>query len=281
MNGPPCHLRGPWENGSLAHVTQKDNWGFRARFGLFIVGNEAVPEAEWWAMAPTGVSVHAARVTARAPWATWHADRSGVDLADDLLRGARQFAAMRLSAVTLGHTSSSVIGGKGWDDAAVARVSAVVGDSMVVTTNGLDTLAALKAAGVKRPFLVLPPWFGDDTVKAAVGYYADHGVAPAGRHRYDPGAKWRHLAPADLVSRGLGFEQEIEPLAAQIRAGCPKDADGVLIAGTGFRCVAILETLEQELKRPVISANQASLWHCLRLSGVKDAVAGYGKLLSL
>ena len=41
-----------------------DNWGWRARIGLFIVGNEAVPEAEWWAMAPPGVSVHAARVTA-------------------------------------------------------------------------------------------------------------------------------------------------------------------------------------------------------------------------
>ena len=27
----------------------RDNWGDRARFGLFIVGNEAVPEAEWWA----------------------------------------------------------------------------------------------------------------------------------------------------------------------------------------------------------------------------------------
>ena len=94
--------------------------------------------------------------------------------------------------------------------------------------------------------IVLPPWFGDDTVKAAVGYYADHGVAPAGRHRYDPGAKWRHLAPTELVSRGLGFEQEIEPLHAQIRAACPAAADGVLIGGTGFRCVGILEALEHD-----------------------------------
>ena len=49
----------------------------------------------------------------------------------------------------------------------------------------------------------------------------------------------------------MGFEQEVEPLYAQIRAACPADADGVLIAGTGFRCVAILEALEQDLKRPV------------------------------
>jgi len=45
--------------------------------------------------------------------------------------------------------------------------------------------------------------------------------------------------------------------------------------------VAILDALEQDLGRPVISANQASLWHCLRLSGVKGPVPGYGNLLRL
>ena len=79
----------------------------------------------------------------------------------------------------------------------------------------------------------------------------------------------------------MGFEQEVEPLYAQIRAACPPAADGVLIAGTGFRCVAILETLEQDLGRPVISANQASLWHCLRLAGIRAPVAGYGNLLTM
>ena len=258
-----------------------DNWGWQARIGMFIVGAEAVPEAEWWAMAPRGVSVHAARVTAGAPWARWHADRTEVDLADDLLRGAKQFAAMRLSAVVLGHTSSSIVGGKGWDEATVAALAAVLGTGVNVTTNGLDTLAALRASGVTRPFLVLPPWFPDDTVKAAVAYYTDHGLVPAGHLRMDPGRKWRDLSPGDLVGHGLGLAQEVEPLHAQIRAACPAEADGVLIAGTGFRCVAILEALERNLGRPTISANQASLWHCLRLSGVKTPVAGYGSLFGL
>ncbi|MDI1284806.1 MAG: hypothetical protein PSV46_10440 [Reyranella sp.] len=263
-----------------------DNWGWRARIGMFIVGGEAVPEAEWWAMAPDGVSVHAARVTAGSPWARWTADKSGVDLADDLQRGARQFAAMRLTAAVLGHTTSSVVGGKGWDEATASAISAVLatnplGKDAVVTTNGLDTMAALRASNVKRPFLVLPPWFPDDTVKTAVRYYTDHGLAPVGHHRMDPGRKWRDLPPADLYGHGMGFEQEVEPLYAQIRATCPAAADGVLIGGTGFRCVAILETLEQDLARPVISANQASLWHCLRLSGVKTPVTGYGNLLRL
>ena len=48
----------------VASMTQKDNWGWQARIGMFIVSSEAVPEAEWWAMLPPNVSVHAARVTA-------------------------------------------------------------------------------------------------------------------------------------------------------------------------------------------------------------------------
>jgi maleate isomerase len=262
-------------------VTSKDNWGWRARIGLFIVGNEAVPEAEWWAMAPSGVSVHAARVTARAPWAPWRADRHGVEPEDDLLRGCRQFAAMRLSAVVIAHSSSSLLGGKGWDEATVASLSALLGTGTFVTTNGLDTQAALGAVGVRRPFLVLPPWFNDDLVAAGLRYYADHGFEPRGPLRFDPGRKWRDLPPGELARHGLGFEQEVEPLYTQIKATCPAEADGVLIAGTGFRCVAILEGLEQDLKRPVISANQASLWHCLRSVGVHARIAGYGQLFQL
>lgn len=261
-------------------MTRNDNWGWRARIGMFIVGSEAVPEAEWWAMAPPGVSVHAARVTAKAPWAPWRADRSGVDLPDDLLRGCRQFGAMRLSAVVLGHTSSSVVGGKGWDEAVVEALRAALGTDAGVTTNGLDTLDALRASGIDHPFLVLPPWFPDGTVEAALRYYRDHGIAPAGHLRADPGRQWRDLPPGDLYGHGLGFAQEIEPLHAQIRAACPTGADGVLIGGTGFRCVGIIEALEQDLGLPVVTANQASLWRCLRLAGVRTPVAGYGRLLA-
>jgi maleate isomerase len=260
-------------------MKQRDNWGWRARIGLFIVGNEVVPEAEWWAMVPDGVSIHAARVTAKSPWASWTADKSGVELSDDLARGARQFASMRLDAVTVGHTSSSVSGGKGWDDAAAQALSAVIGGHTVATTNGLDTMAALAASNVQRPFLVLPAWYGGSAVTAALDYYKAHGFAPAGALHMDPGRKWRDLAPGDLYAHFMHVEQEIEPLYTQIRATCPAEADGVLIGGTGFRCVGILDALEQDLGRPVISANQASLWHCLRRSGVREPVAGYGSLL--
>ncbi|MDD9903537.1 MAG: hypothetical protein OXT06_08220 [Rhodospirillaceae bacterium] len=258
---------------------QNDNWGARARIGMFIVGSEAVPEAEWWAMLPPGVSVHAARITAKTPWASWQAERNGVELSEDLARGAAQFASMRLSAVVIGHSSSSFVGGKGWDAAVADALSEIVGPDTAVTTNGLDTMAALRHLEVTRPYLVLPPWFNEATVATGVRYLSDHGLGPAGHLSYDPGPDWRDVPHSEMYPRGLGFAQEIEPLHAQIMAGCPADADGVLIAGTGFRCVAILDALEQALDRPVVSANQASLWHCLKLAGVNSDISGYGKLL--
>lgn len=261
--------------------THEDRWGDRARIGVFIVGSEAVPESEWQAMAPPGVSIHAARVSAPAPWAVWREDGHGVDLADDLARGCQQFAAMRLSAVVIAHTSSSVVGGQGWDDAVIAEMRTVLGDDVVITTNGRDTIAGLNAVGAKRPFLVLPPWFADTTVGEAVGYYASHGFQPAGHLRHDAGEGWRHIPPQDLYAHGKGFSQDVEALYHGIAAACPDDADAVFIAGTGFRCVAIIAALEETLGRPVVTANQASLWRCLRMAGVGDAIGDYGRLLTL
>lgn len=267
-----------WD-GKQTLILQNDNWGNRARIGMFIVGSEAVPEAEWWAMLPPAVSVHAARVSAVTPWAAWNKDRKRVALSDDLARGAAQFASMRLSAVVLGHSSSSFVGGKGWDAAVIETLLEITGSDISVTTNGLDSMAALRASGVRRPYLVLPPWYNDATIKAGIRYFKGQGLQIEGHMSYDPGPEWHDVSPGDMYAHGLGFAQEIDPLYAQIVADCPADADGVLIAGTGFRCVAILDAVEQSLGRPVISANQASLWHCLKLSDVRCKIEGYGNLL--
>ncbi len=137
-------------------MAKADNWGSKARIGIFIVSSEAVPEAEWWAMMPAGVSVHAARVTAPTPWARWASNREAVELEADLERGAKQFAAMRLSAVVIAHSSSSIAGGAGWDNAVIKRLSEVVAPDTTVTTNGRDCQAALRALKVERPFWYSP-----------------------------------------------------------------------------------------------------------------------------
>ena len=56
-------------------------------------------------------------------------------------------------------------------------------------------------------------------------------------------------------------------------------ADAVLLSGTGLPTVAVLEMLERDLGKPVISSNQACLWQALRLAGVREAIPGFGRLL--
>jgi maleate isomerase len=262
-------------------VFRPDNWGWRARFGVLIVANEPVPEAEWWAMAPPGVSVHAARVTARAPWASGPVNQgpAGLTLAEDLARGVEQLGRMELSAIVVGHSSSSLAGGRGWDEAVVGRLGELSG-GVPVTTNGLDCLAALEALGVRRPFVVMPPWYGDDLLEAGERYLADSGRPPAAIYRFDLGRGWSALPPGEVHGRGGIWAQDPTQVYRQATANCPSEADGVLIAGTGFRVSAIVEALEHDLARPVIAANQASLWRCLQIAGVSASVEGYGRLLA-
>lgn len=267
-------------------MTSPDNWGHAARIGLFIVAGEAVPEAEWWAMCPPGVSVHAARVMAPAPWAIWREGRAGeelerakVTLSPDVLRGCSAFLALKPAVAVLAHSSSSFVGGPGWDEATIAALSAELSPGTLATTNGLDMRLALSALGAARPFLVMPAWMSDRLVEAAQGYFAAHGFAVQAAWRHEPAARWRWIAPQDLYSHGMAIDQETGTLFEQVCDNCPPEADSIVLAGTGLRCVAIIEALEARLQRPVITANQASLWRALKAAGAPKGRDGYGALL--
>ena len=57
-------------------------------------------------------------------------------------------------------------------------------------------------------------------------------------------------------------------------------ADAVFLSGLGMPTIPILETLEQDLGKPVISAASAMMWRALQIAGVRERVAGYGRLLT-
>ena len=50
---------------------------------------------------------------------------------------------------------------------------------------------------------------------------------------------------------------------------------------TSLRTIEILEELEADVGKPVVSPNQASFWATLRLAGVNEKVEGFGRLLWL
>ncbi len=62
---------------------------------------------------------------------------------------------------------------------------------------------------------------------------------------------------------GTWGERELFALA---RAADTPDAEALLLPDTALHTVAHIPALEKELGKPVLTANQVSVWECLRLT---------------
>ncbi|HXW23659.1 MAG TPA: hypothetical protein VEK73_02840 [Xanthobacteraceae bacterium] len=62
-----------------------------------------------------------------------------------------------------------------------------------------------------------------------------------------------------------------------VRANTPKSAEAVFIGGNGFRAVGAISALEDDLGRPVLTANQVAFWHALN---TRVPITGYGQIFS-
>src|SRR5699024_9790912 len=78
----------------------------------------------------------------------------------------------------------------------------------------------------------------------------------------------------NILGLGLLYDSEIDNQSLETVYKLAKrvdtvDAEAVVILCTGIRSIAILEYLEKDLGKPVISANQATFWYSLRVSGIE------------
>jgi maleate isomerase len=251
---------------------QPDGWGFRARLGLLVPHGDVGPESELHALAPDGVSLHAARVPfgvmrtggAMVPTIGPEAvqaftDPPHVDDAAELL------AAAPLHAIGFAFTSSSYVCGAAADEDLRKRLEGRTRGTPVAIT-GLSALLALRALGVARLALIDPPWFSPDLNAMGAEYFRSQGLAVV------------HHAPAGLPSD----QRAVHPghLYEWARAHVPPEAEAVFIGGNGFRAIGVIQALEEDLGVPVLTANQVLCWHLLRLAGTRAPVVGYGRLFA-
>jgi len=245
-----------------------DGLGYRARIGLLTPNDDAVPESEFWTMAPEGVSVHVGRVLL-VDTRTF-ADPPHPDDATALL------AALPMQAIVFAFTTTGYILGPDGEQALKARLEK--------RSNGIPMLlqcpaavAAFHALGVRRIALIHPPWFADDQQELGIAYFRNQG--------FDV------FYANQMCLRGLSVAQATDPLRkftevypaelyAWARTQVPSEAEAVLFSGNGFRAIGVIETLEEDLGRPVLTANQVAFWYALREAGVRAPVKGYGRLFN-
>ena len=56
------------------------------------------------------------------------------------------------------------------------------------------------------------------------------------------------------------------------------EADAVFISCSGIRSVDIIQDVESEIGKPVITSNQAQMWSALRKANIKDKISGFGEI---
>ena len=167
----------------------------------------------------------------------------------------------RLDAVAYSCTSGTVV--MGYD--AVARRIHEERPGIPVVTPITAALAAFRLLGARK-ISVLTPYTDDVNVRIA-NYLMNSGleiVAFSSFHHTDNDAMAK--TPPQAI------------LDAALEADRP-DADALFISCTAIRAVDVLESIEQAIGKPVVSANQALYWQALRATGYQQPVEGYGYLL--
>jgi len=263
-------------------MTPRERWGWRARFGILVIDKDPVAETEFWSLAPPGVGVNAARFESpRRPGTDFYGEDPGRRVAETpgISTGLAIFGQMQLDAICLCFVTSSFLGGITFDER-FGELGKATANGTPVTTGAQAITAAAAHLGIQRPFVVVPPWFKDEIIDAAAAYFTEADLPPSGIRRFDLGTGWATMAPWQTWDAGAQWSVRPEDLYRQIRRGVPAGSDSVIVAGSGFRAIEVIEPIEADLGIPVLTSNQAGLWQCLRLANVHAPVAGGGRLLA-
>jgi maleate isomerase len=230
----------------------------RARIGFIIPTSNRLVEPQMQQYMPPGVVPHFTRIgmtnTHKAPLD---------QLLPRILHAASMLAESDCAVTVLQCTGTSMSGGVDAEKHVIAEIERTTGRPAISAASAVT--AALGALNARRlVFLSETKQDGhDEKLKflRAMGYnvLADKAAGLSGSAEYStmPPQFW--------------FDQ-----AVALRRN---DADAYFISCANIHSIPVIRQLEQELGRPVVTSNQASLWLSLRKAKIYDVVPALGQLL--
>ena len=85
--------------------------------------------------------------------------------------------------------------------------------------------------------------------------------------------------PYPKMTQELDFELEFAIIIANGGSDINhKDADEIFLSCTNLATIQYIKELEEQLRKPIITSNQATYWACLRKLGLLDNLSDYGGL---
>jgi len=183
---------------------------------------------------------------------------------DVLGEGARSLREQGVQAAVWACTSGSFV--FGWDGAAsqVDGVRAAAG--VPASSTSFAFVNAVKHLGLRR--VSVAATYPQDVADRFAGFLANADIDVVS-------LSCKGIVTAAEVGT-LGRDDVLEFVAANDHA----DAEAVLVPDTALHTVAWLADLEQRVGKPVLTANQVSVWEGLRLVGDTGPRPGLGTLFA-
>ncbi len=234
-------------------------YGWRARIGLLVPSINTIMEPEVQRTAPDGVTVHSARIA--TPREGTAEALLGMEAAS--LDACRQVTQTEPDVVIYGCTSGSFYEGPAYE-AGIRRQLAEIAGCPVVATAGAMTLA-LRALGIASVSVLTP--YVAETNRRLERFLAAEGIEVRGLRTFDMLDMFDHakIQPGEVYR--------------EARKAGEDDAEAVFISCTQVRALEVVDMLERDCAKPVISATQATIWEAYRRLGVDPGLDAHGRLL--
>jgi maleate cis-trans isomerase len=179
-----------------------------------------------------------------------------------LAEGAGLLAKHEPSAVVWACTSGSFVYGPEGATEQVLGLSHVSGTPASSTSFAFTNAA--KALGVRR--VAIAASYPDDVAALFEEFLAHHGLVVVSLSSAGIGtaAEVGRLEPADVVELAVANDRS--------------DADALLIPDTAMRTIALVDDIEARIGKPVLTANQVTVWEGLRIAGLPAKADRLGAL---
>jgi maleate isomerase len=224
-------------------------YGKVARIGRINPSPETVGDEEWRRLMPDGVIVVSTRMYIDA------VDASGLTgMVTHVDRAARDLATARPNVILMAGTAGAFNGGLNFDVELSRRIQEASG--VIGTTTMSAVLAALKALEIRKLAIATSYIPSVDEALADVLSGSGIGVRDV-----------KGMGILRSIDMGDIEPEETLRFARDAFKKSP-DAEGYFISCGNLRTLECIPTLEAELGKPVITSNQAGLWHSLCLAGV-------------
>lgn len=238
-----------------------EGFGSRARLGLIVLESDQTLEVEARLINLDGVDFYHSRI----PNEMEVTPTTLTDMAARLPTAAGLLPTdFGFDAIGYGCTSAAtLIGTEG-----VTNAIRQAHPGMACTNPIAAAIAGFEALAVKRVAIVTP--YTLDVTEPVADVFRHAGL--------EVGAVGSFLESSDLVVARISADS----IAHGIRtvAAAARDCDGVFVSCTSLRTLDLIPAMEAEIGKPIVSSNQALLWHLLRLGGVNEPLAGMGRLFA-